>query len=409
MHADIGKDMIQDTPMEINEAKHNQVGTDKIDCSVCEEKYDNITKYTHHLNSHLQIVGHPIEDGPESIGNGKYRLEVNGKADLELPTKSENLLTQSSDETSLIDKGDVYTYGREIDTRILFSCTMCDKFFASKYDLTRHIDNTHITSQFHCSLCKKQFSSKHHVQRHIDSVHKKLKPFSCTECKKSFAEKHNLDRHVILIHKKVKSGNRAETYTPSGKYTTASDKIIVEEKDKSDSPPTLKAFACTLCGKSFSSAQHLERHIKFHTKDKCFSCTECDKMFYTNSCVARHINSVHKRLRPFTCLVCEKSFGLKQDLDRHYRRVHKNLMSLPKEEWPKEEWPKEESTKTTREKSFSCVLCDKLFYTKQHVDRHIKSVHMKLKPFSCTFCDKSFAGKQDRDRHVIAIHKGAVK
>ena len=211
VHADIGKEMIQDTPMEINEAKHNQVGTDKIDCSVCEEKYDNITKYTHHLNSHLQIVGHPIEDVPESIGNGKYRLEVDCKTDLELPTKSGNLLTQPSD--ALSDKGDVFTYDHEIDARILFSCTMCDKFFASKYDLTQHIDLVHISSQFNCSLCKKQFSSKHHVQRHIDSVHKKLKPFSCTKCQKSFAEKHNLDRHVNLIHKKFNSEQSRNIHT----------------------------------------------------------------------------------------------------------------------------------------------------------------------------------------------------
>ncbi len=39
---------------------------DKIQCSVCEAQYDNITEYTHHLNTHSQAANQVIDDVKES-------------------------------------------------------------------------------------------------------------------------------------------------------------------------------------------------------------------------------------------------------------------------------------------------------------------------------------------------------
>ncbi len=37
-----------------SDSQHDHKNSNVIQCSVCEEKYDNITEYTHHLNMHLQ-------------------------------------------------------------------------------------------------------------------------------------------------------------------------------------------------------------------------------------------------------------------------------------------------------------------------------------------------------------------
>ena len=53
---------------------------------------------------------------------------------------------------------------------------------------------------------------------------------------------------------------------------------------------------------------------------------------------------------------------------------------------------------------FNCQQCDYTSTTKGHLQRHIKSVHLKLKPFNCDICDKSFAQNGDLQRHIKSVH-----
>ena len=43
-----------DKHVKLKHPNHHSTSTGKISCSVCEEKFDNMTDYTHHLNVHLQ-------------------------------------------------------------------------------------------------------------------------------------------------------------------------------------------------------------------------------------------------------------------------------------------------------------------------------------------------------------------
>ncbi len=56
-------------------------------------------------------------------------------------------------------------------------------------------------------------------------------------------------------------------------------------------------------------------------------------------------------------------------------------------------------------KPFSCDRCERTFYTKQSVRRHIDMVHKKLKPITCTICGRSFADKWRCEGHVKRVHQ----
>ena len=49
--------------------------------------------------------------------------------------------------------------------------------------------------------------------------------------------------------------------------------------------------------------------------------------------------------------------------------------------------------------------CNKVYYTKFNLRRHINSYHLELKNFKCDICSKSFVSKQNlKDHHYI--HSG---
>ena len=57
-------------------------------------------------------------------------------------------------------------------------------------------------------------------------------------------------------------------------------------------------------------------------------------------------------------------------------------------------------------KRFQCSICDKCFYTNNHLKNHIK-IHLSVKSHSCTYCNMAFRRKIDLNRHV-RIHTGEM-
>ena len=49
--------------------------------------------------------------------------------------------------------------------------------------------------------------------------------------------------------------------------------------------------------------------------------------------------------------------------------------------------------------SVSCPECGKILSRARDLQRHINSVHRKLRPFSCRYCGRGFADKSNKLRH----------
>ena len=59
-----------------------------------------------------------------------------------------------------------------------------------------------------------------------------------------------------------------------------------------------------------------------------------------------------------------------------------------------------EGKKSEKGKKFNCPKCERFFYYKSHLSRHISMVHDKLRPFSCTKCNLKLFTKIALEKHI---------
>ena len=82
-------------------------------------------------------------------------------------------------------------------------CKRCDKKFADKKKLGRHIKEVHLMSKSICKECDKAFANKYSLNAHIKGVHFNKKSI-CKECDKAFADKYSLNAHKKGVHLKIR-------------------------------------------------------------------------------------------------------------------------------------------------------------------------------------------------------------
>ncbi|GAB0099717.1 hypothetical protein DMENIID0001_156040 [Sergentomyia squamirostris] len=186
-------------------------------------------------------------------------------------------------------------------TRPDVKCVYCDKCFAEKQDLSRHITKDHRGFPIKYTRFETAKGLKSHLKRHkgksrisqkqyrdrgslsnylfryqlrrlpvkqetIDSEEKYLSDvttFSCQYCPRVCLEEHTLQRHIVYSH--------------TGEH------------------------ACSICGGMFSGRYSLKQHMNSHTRHTAFfTCHICFQTFMKEPLFLRHLKLIHRITRDVT-------------------------------------------------------------------------------------------------------------
>ena len=115
---------------------------------------------------------------------------------------------------------------------------------------------------------------------------------------------------------------------------------------------------------------------------KVNKCESCGKSFSTAGDLKKHIHSVHGGSKDHKCESCGKSFIKALSLKKHIRTVHEG------------------------HKDHKCDSCGELFSTAGDLKKHIHSFHGGSKDHKCESCGKSFIKAQSLKKHILTVHEG---
>ncbi|KAF6365071.1 PLAG1 like zinc finger 1 [Rhinolophus ferrumequinum] len=202
-----------------------------------------------------------------------------------------------------------------------------------------------------CQLCGKTFLTLEKFTIHNYS-HSRERPYKCLQpdCGKAFISRYKLMRHMA-------------THSPQ------------------------KSHQCAHCEKTFNRKDHLKNHLQTHDPNKmAFGCEECGKKYNTMLGYKRHLALHAASSGDLTCGVCALELGSTEVLLDHLK-AH----------------AEEKPPSGTKEKKHQCDHCERCFYTRKDVRRHLV-VHTGCKDFLCQFCAQRFGRKDHLTRHTKKTH-----
>ncbi|XP_017078517.1 zinc finger protein 107 isoform X2 [Drosophila eugracilis] len=165
-----------------------------------------------------------------------------------------------------------------------FKCSLCDRSFVGRGELSNHIQRVHIGKTHKCTHCDRTFAVLSDLQLHI-RTHTGHKPYVCEHCGKAFRLRSQMTLHVTAIHTKI------------------------------------RAFKCTMCPKDFVKKVDLSDHIKGHLNIRDKICGVCGKGFTSCHALIRH-RQIHAEVKKFVCKLCDSRFSQFVGLNTHMKRTH---------------------------------------------------------------------------------------
>lgn len=326
-----------------------------------------------------------------------------------------------------------------------FKCSLCDKIFCLRKNLTQHniemhyttsipdsqsegsknieIDECIIASEVHtvnnqeetsidCKFCQQTFKSKDELKIHIAKFHDietnpRKKRYTCNVC-----ELTNVTKDTLKIHFTNQIGCNLcdkrfclKTHLKKHYIDVHNDGIVAKK--------TRKKYECSVdgCNKIIDSSTR-KYHMAVKHNGMQLECDICGKTYPTKVAIAKHIMYKHvpSNLK-FKCELCDKKYYSKGELKTHHKFSHIKAMDFVCSEcgvaFSKKHSLISHMTKHTGEKPFKCTFegCSMAFRLLSRRTEHMRS-HTGETPFHCNIdgCDKKFKYNIDFRRHKFNAH-----
>jgi len=154
-----------------------------------------------------------------------------------------------------VDSSDITEHSHDDKPRP-YVCTVCDKRFTLKGNLSKH-KLTHSGEKLHlCTQCGKRFSSQSSLSYH-KNIH--TGRYKCTECGNCYGNNRDL-----AVHRQSHSGEKPFECNVCSKRFTKSVYLFEHSRIHSGEKP----YKCHLCHKAFRQTRYLDTHMRVHTREK---------------------------------------------------------------------------------------------------------------------------------------------
>ncbi len=230
-------------------------------------------------------------------------------------------------------------------------------------------------ANFKCFECDTNFDSYETVKGHVSDEHKNMHPGICPFCGKWFLSKYKLWRHVASsVHDSISDAvliqARGEIMMSKVHMTDTESQYMARLRNKH--------YACEQCDQKFNKKNQLNNHmLTMHkpAKEIKFRCESCGEGFWKRSHFTRHLLTEHG-IDPVTdredCPTCHKKFKQKNHVFRHIDSLHSPVSQAPLEELYNLEGDEPDCSTVDNISGvpYSCFICCRQIASKAKLEAH---------------------------------------
>lgn len=240
--------------------------------------------------------------------------------------------------------------------------------------------------QYRCDICGSDFRTYSYVKRHIHQKHLRLYKVGCKICGKRMYDTTSLRRHVDSVHKKIKQPPR-RTQCPHCGITIANLSSHLKYKH-----PLFRGVTTTNDVNDGVKKEGLDPTKKMFPPNEIYICDICSNTFVRKLYLRKHLLQKHLNIFEDKCPECNKGFYDKTAVKRHIKEHHLSDRPPPKRS--------------------ICIKCGKYVTA---IQLHMRRVHNSNKPeakpkrilpkVECPLCLKMISSRQDNiNEHNRRVH-----